>query len=92
VPAAFVKYIIPNAFAWEQEYRFWFDDDELVEKIEVGVEIREEELSSGRLVGVSDMQRLIKKIVVAPCTPGEFLEQVRSALDEDYHPLAPIAG
>jgi hypothetical protein len=71
-----------NAFAWEQEYRFWFDDDELLEKIEAGPEIREEELSKGRLVGISDMQRLVRKIVVAPGASDEFIEQVRSACAE----------
>jgi hypothetical protein len=34
-----------NAFSWEQEYRFWLDDDELLAKIEAGVEFREEDLS-----------------------------------------------
>jgi hypothetical protein len=66
-----------SSFSWEQEYRFWIDDDELVQRIEAEEEIREQDLSSGRPVGISDMQRLIKKIVVAPGASDEFIEQVR---------------
>jgi hypothetical protein len=71
-----------SSFSWEQEYRFWFDDDELLQKIEAGEEFREEVLSRGRPVGITDMQRLIKKIVVAPGASDEFIEQVRAACAE----------
>jgi hypothetical protein len=71
-----------NVFSWEQEYRFWFDDDQLLDEIEAGVEIREEELTKGRLAGISNMQLLVKKIVVAPGASDEFIEQVRSACAE----------
>jgi hypothetical protein len=71
-----------NAFSWEQEYRFWFDDDELIEQIEAGEEFREEDLSFGRSADIGDMQRLIKKIVVAPGACDEFIEQVRATCAE----------
>jgi hypothetical protein len=71
-----------NAFSWEQEYRFWFDDDELLQRIEAGEEFHEEDLSPGRPVGISNMQRLIKKIVVAPGASDEFIDQVRAACAE----------
>jgi hypothetical protein len=67
-----------NPFWWEQEYRFWFDDDELLGRIEAGEELREEGLSPGRLAGISNMQRLIKKIVVAPGASHKFIERVRA--------------
>jgi len=34
-------------FSWEREYRFWFDDDELIGRIEAGKEFREENVSPG---------------------------------------------
>lgn len=71
-----------NSFWWEQEYRFWFDDSELLHRIEAGEEIEEKELSPGQLVGISDMQRLIKKIVVAPDASDEFIEHVRAVCAE----------
>jgi hypothetical protein len=71
-----------DSFSWEQEYRFWFDDDDLLDKIEAGVEFREEDLSSGQTMGISDMPRLIKKIVVAPDASDEFIEQVRTTCAE----------
>ena len=69
-------------FSWEQEYRFWFDDDELLQTIEAGQQFRDEDLSMGRAVGISDMARLIKKIVVAPGTSDEFIGNVRAACAE----------
>lgn len=71
-----------NPFWWEREYRFWFDDSELRHKIEAGEEVEEKELSPGQLVGISDMQRLIKKIVVAPGASDEFIEKVQATCAE----------
>jgi hypothetical protein len=71
-----------STFYWEREYRFWLDDDELLDKIEAGHEIRQEDLSPGRLVRISDMRRLIKKIVVAPGASDEFIERARAACAE----------
>ncbi len=68
-----------SPFSWEQEYRFWFDDDELLHRIEAGKEFREEDLSSGQAFPIGPAQRLIKKIVVAPGAPDEFIENVRDA-------------
>ena len=66
----------------DKEYRFWFDDDELLQRINAGEEFREEDLSPGRPVGIRDMQRLIKTIVVAPGATDEFIEQLRAACRE----------
>ncbi len=68
-----------TAFSWELEYRFWFDDDELLQKIEASEEVQEGGLSRGKSVGITDMQRLIRKIVVPPGASDEFIEQVREA-------------
>jgi hypothetical protein len=67
-----------NSFSWEQEYRFWFYDDELLEKIDAGMDFREEDLSPGHAFPVSDLRRFIKKIVVAPGASGEFIEELRT--------------
>jgi len=69
-------------FSWEREYRFWFDDDELIGRIEAGKEFREENVSPGRPVGISDMQRLFQKIVVAPGASDAFIERVQVACAE----------
>jgi hypothetical protein len=71
-----------NSFSWEQEYRFWFADDELLDRIEAGLEFREEDLSTGRLVGITDMKRLVKKIVVAPGACDDFVERLQAACTE----------
>jgi hypothetical protein len=68
-----------TSFSWEQEYRFWFDDDELLQKIEAGEHFREKCLSRGRSVGITDMRRFIKKIVVAPGASDGFIKRVRAA-------------
>lgn len=64
-------------FSWEQEYRFWFDDDELLDAIETGGEIKEEELTKGKLVPITDMRRLFKKIVVAPGASDQFIKELQ---------------
>lgn len=71
-----------SAFSWELEYRFWFDDDELLQKIEVGEEVREDDLSRGRASEITDMQRLVKRIVIAPGASNKFIEQVRGTCAE----------
>ena len=71
-----------NCFSWEQEYRFWFNDDELLDRIEAGTGVQEEELSEGRQVGIHDMRRLIRKIVVAPGASNDFIQQVRTTCAE----------
>jgi hypothetical protein len=71
-----------DSFWWEQEYRFWFKDDELLDRIEAGTEFREEDLSPRRLFLISNMQRLINKIVIAPGASEEFIENLRAACAE----------
>jgi hypothetical protein len=71
-----------NAFSCEQEYRFWFDDDELSNEIEAGKKLRKKDLSPGRRVDTGDMGRLIQKIVVAPGASEQFIEDLRGACVE----------
>lgn len=71
-------------FTWEQEYRFWFDDDDLLQKIEAGKKFQTGRLSKGMARTISDLQRFIEKIVVAPGASDEFISVVRSACGE-YH-------
>lgn len=71
-----------NPFSWEQEYRFWFYDDELLQRIEAEEQFREMDLSAGRPVGIGDMPQLIKKIVVAPGASDKFIDQVRAECAE----------
>jgi hypothetical protein len=71
-------------FSWEREYRFWFDDDELLERIEAGEKFRGEDVSRGKAIPITDMQRLVKKIVVAPGASDEFIADVRS-ICADHH-------
>jgi hypothetical protein len=65
-----------EAFRWEGEFRFWFDDDELMARIEIGQEIDEATLTPGMLVHF-DMAKFIQRIVVAPGSPDEFIDEVR---------------
>jgi len=71
-----------SSFSWEQECRFWLDDDELLQKIEAVKQFRDEDLSPGQPLGITDMQRFIEKIVVEPGASDEFVEQVRGACAE----------
>ena len=71
-----------SVFSWEQEYRFWFVDDELLDRIEAGGEFREEHLSEGLPASISDLRRLIKRVVVAPGASDQSIEKVRSACAE----------
>ncbi len=68
-------------FSWENEYRIWFDDEQTLAKIERNEEIKESELSPGRLVNISDMPELIKKLVVAPGASDSFVNSVRSVCE-----------
>jgi hypothetical protein len=66
-----------KAFHFEQEYRFWFDDDELLKKIEAGVPFRKKNLHPGQLYPISNMQRLVKKIVVVPGASDKFIKKLQ---------------
>jgi hypothetical protein len=68
-----------EAFRWEGEYRFWFCDDELLGRIENGDSIDETALTRGKLVMLGDTTELIQRVVVAPGSTDEFIEEVRDA-------------
>lgn len=65
-------------FSWEREYRLWFDDDELLQRIDSGEDMQGKNVSSGQSIGISDMQRLFKKIVIAPGATDDFVEKLRA--------------
>lgn len=69
-------------FFWEQEYRFWFDDDDLLQKIEDGKRFQTQRLSKGQPKRITDMRRLIRKIVVAPGASEDYVRVVRAACGE----------
>lgn len=69
-------------FSWEHEYRFWFDDDDLLREIETGRNPQDEGLAPGRLFPIGDMRQLIRKIVVAPGAPDNLVENLRAACAE----------
>lgn len=71
-----------SSYSCEQEYRFWFADDELLEAIDAGRKFREEDLTAGRLVGISDAPLLFKRIVVAPGASDDFIDDVRRVCRE----------
>ena len=71
-----------SCFSWEQEYRFWFDDEELLQAIEAGKEVAEASLSSGSTFEISDMPQLIQRIVVAPGAADKFIKSVQAKCAE----------
>lgn len=64
-------------FGHEKEFRAWIVDDELVERIERNENFGEGSLSLGRPAGISDMPRLIQKVVVAPGAKDSFVRLVK---------------
>jgi Protein of unknown function (DUF2971) len=64
-------------FESEKEYRLWFDDDEFMTKANDGV-IDENTITPGRLVPISDLERFIQRIVVAPAKSDGFAKLVKS--------------
>jgi hypothetical protein len=66
-----------KCFSWEREFRLWFDDDELLTKIEQNEEIKEAEISPGKLVQIGDIQKLIRRLVVAPGASDSFVKLVK---------------
>jgi hypothetical protein len=75
-----------KTFAWENEYRFWFDDDEILERIGRGEAIDEAALPHGKSVQISDMQELIKRIAVAPGARDDFIRLVKDVCGT-YHKI-----
>lgn len=53
-------------FAWEREFRIWFDDEEMAEVYSEAGDFSVTEPVEGRFFGITDTKQLIKKIVVAP--------------------------
>lgn len=65
-------------FSYEREFRIWFDDDDLLQRIQENEIINEATLSPGRLAQISDLERLIAKVVVAPADESNlYLELVQ---------------
>jgi hypothetical protein len=68
-----------QAFSWEQEYRYWFDDEEVIAKIEQGQQVQESDLSRGKLIQITELDLLIMKLVAAPGATDAFIDAVRQA-------------
>jgi hypothetical protein len=64
-------------FSWEREFRIWFDDDELLNRIERGEEIEEARLSPGESKQISYMDEFVEKLVVAPGASDQFVDMVK---------------
>ena len=73
-----------KCFSWEREFRLWFDDEELMAKIEKNEDIREEDLSPGKLVQIEDLQNRIKRLVIAPGASDSFVKLVQGVCGA-YH-------
>jgi hypothetical protein len=71
-------------FSWEHEYRFWFNDHELLERIEQGELIDEDTLAQGRAKSIDDLRRLARRIVIAPGASDGVLGEVKEKCGE-YH-------
>ena len=67
----------PSCSSWEKEFRAWFDDDEVLARVERSEEFNESDLSPGKLVPISDMPRLIRRLVVAPGASEAFMKTVK---------------
>jgi len=66
-------------FSSDREYRVWFDDDELLDRIEDERRFREQELTLGERFHFSNLQQLVTRIVVAPGSSNHFFNKVREA-------------
>ncbi len=66
-----------TCFSWEREFRLWIDDDELLTRIRKNEEIKEGEISPGKLVKIEDIQKLIRRLVVAPGASDSFVKLVK---------------
>jgi len=71
-----------DCFSWEREYRFWFYDDAILDKIELGEAISEEQLTHGELRSIGKMEDIIKRVVIAPSANDSFVAKVMAALAE----------
>jgi hypothetical protein len=67
-----------KCFSYEKEYRVWFDDEDLMERIEHNDEIDESRLSPGKPVSITATDRLVRRLVVAPGAEDWFIELVKS--------------
>jgi hypothetical protein len=65
------------SFRHENEFRAWIFDEQLMEHIERNDKFDEKGLSRGKLVGITDMKKLIQRIVVAPDADPSFFDLVK---------------
>jgi hypothetical protein len=68
-----------NSFSSEREYRIWFDDHELLDRIEAKRRFREQDLTRGQRIYFSNLQQLVTRIIVAPGSSNQFFNKVREA-------------
>jgi len=70
-------------FAWEKEYRIYFDDDEMIEAFAQAGDLVVEQPLEGKCFDFTDAQRLIKQIVVAPFATEEYVEILTAVLSQN---------
>ncbi|MBC7964528.1 MAG: hypothetical protein H7Z17_01285 [Fuerstia sp.] len=70
-------------FAWEKEYRIWFDDAEMIGAFSEVGDVQFAQPMEGQLFDFSEAQRLIKQIVVAPFATKEYVEILTAVLSQN---------
>jgi hypothetical protein len=66
-----------SCFSWEKEYRLWFNDDEIMRKIEADQDIEEAKIARGHSFNAGNLQELIKRLVIAPGADDSFIALVK---------------
>ncbi|MCA9215598.1 MAG: hypothetical protein KDB27_21180 [Planctomycetales bacterium] len=69
-------------FAWEREYRIWFDDDKMIDAFTKEGNIAVSQVE-GEFFPFTDAQQLIKEIVVAPFVSNEQVEILKAVLAQN---------
>ncbi|WP_417847309.1 hypothetical protein [Thalassoglobus sp.] len=70
-------------FMWENEYRIWFDDEEMIDSFSAAGDVDFNEPVEGRFFSFSNAQQLIKQIVVAPFATKEYEEILAAVLSHN---------
>lgn len=70
-------------FAWEKEYRIWFDDNEMIDAFSEKGDVQISQSVQGQYFNVSNTQQLIKQIVVAPFATKEYEEILKAVLSQN---------
>lgn len=69
-------------FAWEKEYRIWFNDDEMIDEFSNAGDLHIVPSLEGKMFRFSDTKMLIKQIVVAPFASPDYVEILKAVLSQ----------